>query len=83
MLKVVPNPVVNDLILLYRSSEWMRGGVKVYDLQGRIIEELTVDFSSGTNQIPLNFSHLSSGLYVLKVVGDRNQTIGTAKFTKQ
>jgi len=83
LLKVVPNPVVNDLILLYRSSEWMRGGVKVYDLQGRIIEELTVDFSSGTNQIPLNFSHLSSGLYVLKVVGDRNQTIGTAKFTKQ
>ena len=82
-LKVVPNPVVNDLILLYRSSEWMRGGVKVYDLQGRIIDELTVDFSSGTNQIPLNFSHLSSGLYVLKVVGDRNQTIGTAKFTKQ
>ena len=23
LLKVVPNPVVNDLILLYRSSEWM------------------------------------------------------------
>jgi hypothetical protein len=82
-LKIVPNPVVNDMMIRFRSSEWVRGGIQIHDLQGRIVEELTVDFSSGTNQIPLNLSHLSKGLYVLKVIDDRNQTIATSKFTKQ
>jgi hypothetical protein len=82
-LKIVPNPVVNDMMIRFRSSEWVRGGIQIHDLQGRIVEELTVDFSSGTNQIPLNLSHLSKGLYVLKVIDDRNQTIATSKVTKQ
>jgi len=83
LLKIVPNPVVNDMMIRFRSSEWVRGGIQIHDLQGRIVEELTVDFSSGTNQIPLNLSHLSKGLYVLKLIDDRNQTIATSKFTKQ
>jgi uncharacterized protein (DUF1501 family) len=82
-LKIVPNPVVNDMMIRFRSSQWVRGGIQIHDLQGRIVEELTVDFSSGTNQIPLNLSHLSKGLYVLKIIDDRNQTIATSKFTKQ
>jgi uncharacterized protein (DUF1501 family) len=82
-LTISPNPVENDLIIRFRSLEWLRGGVQVYDLQGRTVEDLTVDFSSGINQIPLNLSHLSEGLYVLKVVDDRNQTIATSKFAKQ
>ena len=82
-LKIVPNPVVNDMMIRFASSEWLRGGIQIHDLQGRIVEELIVDFSSGTNQIPLNLSHLSKGLYVLKVIGDRNQIIATAKFTRQ
>ena len=82
-LTISPNPVENDLIIRFRSLEWLRGGVQVHDLQGRTVEDLTVDFSSGINQIPLNLSHLSEGLYVLKVVDDRNQTIATSKFAKQ
>jgi len=82
-LKIVPNPIVNDMMIRFRSSEWVRGGIQIHDLQGRIVEELTVDFSSGTNQISLNLSHLSKGLYVLNVIDDRNQTIATSKFAKQ
>ncbi|MGB2281676.1 MAG: DUF1501 domain-containing protein [Flavobacteriaceae bacterium] len=82
-LKIVPNPVVNDIMIQFGSLEWLRGGIQIHDLQGRIVEELTVDFSSGTNQIQLNLSHLSKGLYVLNVIDDRNQTIATSKFAKQ
>jgi hypothetical protein len=71
------------MMIRFRSSQWVRGGIQIHDLQGRIVEELIVDFSSGINQIPLNLSHLSKGLYVLNVIDDRNQTIVTAKFTKQ
>jgi hypothetical protein len=70
-------------MIQFGSLEWLRGGIQIHDLQGRIVEELTVDFSSGTNQIPLNLSHLSKGLYVLNVIDDRNQTIATSKFAKQ
>ena len=83
LLKIVPNPVVNDMIIWFSSSEWLRGGIQIYDLQGRIVEDLSVDFSTGINQIPLNLSNLSNGLYVIKVVDDRNQTIATSKFSKQ
>ena len=61
----------------------MRGGLKIYDIKGQIVEQHNVDFSSGINQIPLNLSHLSKGLFLLNVIDDRNQTIATAKFTKQ
>ena len=83
LLKIVPNPVVNDMIIWFSSSEWLRGGIQIHDLQGRIVEDLSVDFSTGINQIPLNLSNLSNGLYVIKVVDDRNQTIATSKFSKQ
>ena len=83
LLKIVPNPVVNDMIIWFSSSEWLRGGIQIHDLQGRIVEDLTVDLSTGINQIPLNLSNLSNGLYVIKVVDDRNQTIATSKFSKQ
>ncbi len=83
LLKIVPNPVVNDMIIWFSSSEWLRGGIQIHDLQGRIVEDLSVDFSMGINQIPLNLSNLSNGLYVIKVVDDRNQTIATSKFSKQ
>ena len=83
LLNIVPNPVVNDVIVRFSSSQWLRGGIQIYDMQGRIVEDLTVDFSSGINQIQLNFSNLSNGLYVIKIVDDRNQTIATSKFSKQ
>ena len=82
-VKIMPNPVLNDTVVQFNCAVWMQGGMEIYDLQGRIVQELTIDFSSGTNQIPLNLSHLSKGLYVLNVIDDRNQIIATAKFTKQ
>ena len=82
-VKIIPNPVVNDVMIRFSSSVWVRGGIQIHDLQGRVIENLTIDFSSGVNQIPLDLSHLSKGLFLLNVLDDRNQTIATSKFTKQ
>jgi hypothetical protein len=83
LLNIVPNPVDNDMIIQFSSSEWLRGGIQMHDLQGRIVEDLTVDFSSGTNEFALNLSHLSGGVYILNVIDDRNQIIATTKFAKQ
>ena len=82
-LVVAPNPVVNDTMIQFSSPMWMRGQLQIHDLQGRIIQELIADFSSGTNQIPLNLSHLANGLYVLTVLDDKNKTMASTKFRKQ
>ena len=79
----MPNPVYNDTLIEFKSTEWMRGSLKIYDLQGRIVTQLQKDFSSGINRIPLNLSHFSNGVYILKVLSDRNITIGTSKLIKQ
>ena len=62
---------------------WMRGELQIHDLQGRIVQDLPMDFSTGLNRIPLNFSHLSKGLYVLTVLDDKNKALASTKFTKQ
>ena len=82
-LVVAPNPVVNDTMIQFSSPMRMRGQLQIHDLQGRIIQELIADFSSGTNQIPLNLSHLANGLYVLTVLDDKNKTMASTKFRKQ
>ena len=82
-LIVAPNPVVNDTMIQFSSPMWMRGQLQIHDLQGRIVQELIADFSSGTNQIPLHLSHLAEGLYVLTVLDDNNKTLASTKFRKQ
>ena len=82
-INIVPNPVYNDTLIEFKSTEWMRGSLKIYDLQGRIVTQLQKDFSSGINRIPLNLSHFSNGVYILKVLSDRNINIGTSKLIKQ
>ncbi len=82
-LVVAPNPVVNDTMIQFSSPMWMRGQLQIHDLQGRIVQELIADFSSGKNQIPLHLSHISKGLYVLTVLDDKNKTLASTKFRKQ
>ena len=82
-LVVAPNPVVNDTMIQFSSPMWMRGQLQIHDLQGRIVQELIADFSSGTNQIPLHLSHLAKGMYVLTVLDDKNKTLASTKFSKQ
>ena len=82
-LVVAPNPVVNDTMIQFSSPMWMRGQLQIHDLQGRIVQELIADFSSGTNQIPLHLSHLAKGMYVLTVLDDNNKTMASTKFSKQ
>lgn len=82
-LVVAPSPVVNDTVVQFSSPMWMRGELQIHDLQGRIVQELPMDFSTGLNRIPLNFSHLPKGLYVLTVLDDKNEALASTKFTKQ
>ena len=82
-LIVAPNPVVNDTMIQFSSPMWMRGQLEIHDLQGRVVQELIVDFCSGTNQIPLHLSHLLKGLYVLTVLDDKNKTLASTKFRKR
>jgi uncharacterized protein (DUF1501 family) len=79
---MTPNPVLNDAVVRFHSPLWIRGGLAIYDTQGRQVQKMTIDFSSGQNVIPVNLGHLSKGLYVLTLTDDSNHTMSSLKFTK-
>jgi hypothetical protein len=79
---MTPNPVLNDAVVRFHSPLWIRGGLAIYDTQGRQVQKMTIDFSSGQNVIPVNLGHLSRGLYVLTLTDDSNHTMSSLKFTK-
>ncbi len=74
-LSVYPNPVVNELNLTSQSIGIMQ--VKIIDLQGKVVFSTT----NVANQLKINVSDLSSGLYIIRVL--QGSTIETGKFLKK
>jgi uncharacterized delta-60 repeat protein len=69
---IYPNPV-NDLLYLHSNNFLTIKSVKIVDLQGKIILE-------DTNET-INVSHLTNGLYIIKVITEGGEFI--KKFIKQ
>jgi hypothetical protein len=60
----------SDLQLFFYGEDIMENIVQVIDLQGRVILQKTFTSIKGWNEWKIPFSHMSSGVYVLKI---RNQ----------
>ncbi|WP_395047209.1 T9SS type A sorting domain-containing protein, partial [Flavobacterium sp.] len=73
-LTVYPNPS-SDVFSINSDS---RGIIVVYDLIGKIIKSETIDLGI----TKLDLSNYPSGLYLMKVTNDSNQT-KTMKLIKQ
>ncbi len=71
-LKVLPNPFQNELIIQSSYTQALKG--KIIDISGRNIKEIT-SIKSGYNTI--NTNNLPKGVYVLKVVVNKEVFIQT------
>jgi len=60
IVSVFPNPVTD---MLYIQSDMVIDRVEVYDLRGRLMLEQRFD----TNQVSLDLSSLSEGVYILRI----------------
>jgi hypothetical protein len=66
ILKIAPNPVVNSSFdLKISSAEKMQLKLAITDIQGRLLQQLSVDIIAGFNVIPMNVKQLAAGTYQL------------------
>ena len=75
-MNLFPNPATNELRVY--SSEFGVKSVEVFDVMG---ERLTLPFDFTQGNARINISSLASGIYFVKVRGEKEERIG--KFVKQ
>lgn len=72
-----PNPVNDELVVLFSGTSDKKGTVSIMDLTGKVIKVQTVN----SNQLTLNVSDLSVGMYILSYTTDNHRE--QLKFNKQ
>lgn len=68
-IHVFPNPVFSTFTITLQAAEKQQADLLVYDLQGKIAAERTLDLHNGENEWTLDeLQHAAPGLYVVKLV---------------
>ena len=80
-LKIVPNPVVHNFSVMYKSLVDDRVTIKIRDITGRVIHTLNENVNRGQNVIYLqNLPTWPAGVYLLSV--QNKEEIKQTKFVK-
>ena len=67
---VWPNPVLDNVNVTLQSDKNQNLSLRVVDYNGRVVRTQVVNVTRGVNQITVNMSTLTKGMYVIQVVGD-------------
>jgi hypothetical protein len=74
VLSVLPNPFENDLQLLIQSDKTQSISVQLVDITGREVFRSNRLVNAGNNNLIISsLSHLSKGLYVLRVTNNKEE----------
>lgn len=71
-----PNPAVNEITLNYNAIG-KDLTIEIYDLSGTRLDKINMNNIQGNNNIRVPVSHLSTGVYVMKIVDDNTLSTGT------
>jgi uncharacterized protein YjdB/regulation of enolase protein 1 (concanavalin A-like superfamily) len=67
---IYPNPAGDNINLVLHSNTGKQLDIRIYDVAGSLHISRQVTVSTGANEIPLDTSILSNGVYFLEVGGD-------------
>ncbi|MEP7164983.1 MAG: M1 family aminopeptidase [Ferruginibacter sp.] len=76
-VEVNPNPVQNPLTVYLHDFKQESAYLTLHNMLGQLIYKQNIKLINGAEIVPLNFSNLSHGEYILKI------TAGDFKYTKQ
>jgi len=80
-LQLYPNPVSTSLVLSWHSSQYGNYQISIITLDGKPLYSMKGYKSNFAEQVSLDVSELSTGLYLLHItMGDNSKTL---KFSKQ
>lgn len=78
-----PNPVVDELNLVFKADKNTTGSFIIYDMTGKQIAHLGVlNILEGSNQFTISTRPLAKGSYVLMITDMDNNTISQNSFVK-
>jgi hypothetical protein len=70
---IYPNPAHNTLNLDVNSTDSGILPIEITNLMGQVVLSQQATLSAGSNVLSLNISSLSSGVYILKINGDKTR----------
>jgi hypothetical protein len=79
---MLPNPVNSIAIVNVTSATASKMQFVVTDVAGRQLQTRSVSLIAGSNQVPLNFDNLASGVYYLTGASEDGEK-KTIRFVKQ
>lgn len=65
---IAPNPTTGQLVIQHYPSSQNLRGVAVYSSTGQLVWKAQYSASTALNYIPINLSHVASGIYIVKLV---------------
>jgi hypothetical protein len=80
-IRVYPNPVGDMLHIQVTNSTSASTTIKVFDLSGRKIREVRANTQIGTNDLEIDMSNVSKGIYTIQIFEDEKLT-HVSKITK-
>lgn len=78
---IYPNPAVSSVTI--KTSESLSAGiyhVKIYNLQGTVVEESIIQGGEG---LEVNIDHLEEGVYIVAIVDDNDYGRGSGRVIKR
>ena len=66
-ISIIPNPALENAILSFKFDDATLLNIDLFDVTGRKISEIIYNAKQGNNQVNLDLSSFSKGLYFLKI----------------
>ncbi len=76
---VRPNPVINEIELLYKNNILSTHRLQILNFQGKIMYEET----DNSDRFSMNFISYPSGIYLYRLFNKENQLLNSGKIMKQ
>jgi hypothetical protein len=80
-IKTYPNPVKDELYILFNMQNVSRAELRITDATGKTVRSQRVDASLNNSAVGINVSSLGKGVYYVQLITDKN--IQTTKFVKE
>lgn len=80
LLKLYPNPTTDRLNLEILGLEASNGVLRIYSLQGQLMQEQSIQVSKGFQKVEMEVQDLAPSIYYLQLVGKAGKVYDYRKF---
>jgi hypothetical protein len=69
-ISIYPNPTKGDITISLTSEISNLTSIKLLDMSGRVVKQIETETALGSNQINMNISDLTNGVYTIQILND-------------